>query len=61
MMAFIEQEAKEKVEEIDAKVSEEETSSVSFALIFYEVQFIRISAWCSQIGVVTSLDSHAGD
>ena len=30
MMAFIEQEAKEKVEEIDAKVSKEEIVNVSF-------------------------------
>jgi len=29
MMAFIEQEAKEKVEEIDAKVNEKEISNVS--------------------------------
>jgi len=61
MMAFIEQEAKEKVEEIDAKVKVEEISSVSFVLFFFEVQFIRIPAWCSQIDVMTSLDSQVID
>ena len=61
MMAFIEQEAKEKVEEIDAKVNKKEISKVSLVMLCYKVQFNRIPARCSQIGIMTSLDSQVID
>ena len=63
MMAFIEQEAKEKVEEIDAKVNEKEIVNVCFTglhTIGYPTQS-NPPARCSQIRNYSDVTRVSGD